>query len=107
MPGTCFVCNPTCGKCRPPLKKAGFCPSCAGITLFDQAEVLSKKRLLCGTCKLDITDYVRPEPLICTFCGLPCAYPCGRAEEEPTLERGLCGWRTPLESRGRNPDPEP
>lgn len=78
MAGRCWVCNPFCGKCQPAPKKSATCPECGVCTIFDRSEVTAPGSLLCKKCGHDLTALVRPAVVVCSYSGLPCAYPCGK-----------------------------
>jgi len=97
--GGCWVCNPFCGKCQPTPKKAGTCSQCGMCTIFDRADIIAGKPLLCKSCKADLSVLVRPATIACNYSGLRCAYPCGKGtSEKPLLGYQVCKRNTkPLE----------
>ncbi|MEG0990652.1 hypothetical protein [Gordonibacter sp.] len=96
MPGGCWVCNPLCGKCQPPPKKSGRCPTCGTYTIFDRTDIIANKLLLCKKCGEDLSTQVRPQPLRCNYSGRICVYPCGKgANAHPQRGYQVCRRTTP------------
>lgn len=79
MPGGCWICNPMCGKCQPAPIKSTTCKECGTLNLFERPEILAGGKLVCKKCGTDLTDEIRPKPVICNYSGLVCAYPCGNS----------------------------
>lgn len=79
MPGGCWICNPMCGRCKPPAYKSGTCPECGTMTLFDKAVIKQGGPLPCKKCGVDLSEDVRPKVVKCNYSGLLCAYPCGNS----------------------------
>lgn len=77
----CWVCNPLCGGCRPPRKKAVVCPGCGTFTLFDIEieEIPSSK--CCRQCGVDLVALATPEAAWCVSTQQVCGNPCGRRSE--------------------------
>jgi hypothetical protein len=91
MPGGCWVCNPICGKCKPPAKKAGSCNVCGFVTVFDKTDIVLKQSLCCKMCGADLSLLVVPAPVCCSYCGQWCAYPCGKGTgPEPKIGLQKC-----------------
>ena len=90
----CWACNPLCGRCKPPQKRAVLCPSCKKMTFFSKSECLDAQRRLCPGCGEDLTEFVHVEPVFCVKCGLSCAYPC-KSYGNPATEDGfVCAYRS-------------
>ena len=92
---SCMICNPVCGMCTPPRRRAALCPKCDSVSLFDRAEVLFQDRRLCKTCSTDLTEITRVEPVQCKYSWLACAYPCGRSRDESKNKARTCESNTP------------
>ncbi|HBT96035.1 MAG TPA: hypothetical protein DEB24_08210 [Coriobacteriia bacterium] len=91
MPGSCWVCNPFCGKCQPAPVKSGRCPDCGGCTVFKREDILADGALLCKTCGADLSELVRPQAIRCNYSGNVCVYPCGKGRGEvPKLGHQIC-----------------
>mgnify|MGYP007024218409 CR=1 FL=1 len=79
MAGGCWVCNPFCGKCQPAPKKSAQCPECGTCTIFDRRDIIAGADLQCKKCGADLSEIARPKPVLCSYSGLTCAYPCGKS----------------------------
>ncbi|MBP2652762.1 MAG: hypothetical protein H6Q73_331 [Firmicutes bacterium] len=92
----CWVCNPFCGKCKPPLRIIR-CPVCNAHN-FANWKICKK----CGA--------VLPErtAVMCSYSGLPCVNPCDKHKISP--KDGVqkpCKWNTPPKSPPDTPLSEP
>lgn len=76
----CWSCNPLCGSCRPPRKKAVKCPECGA---FNAVDIEHGGRKYCSKCSADLTELAMPTPKICKLCGEICYNPCRKADKEP------------------------
>jgi hypothetical protein len=76
---TCWVCNPYCGKCKPPMPKPLKCAVCGKHYLPD---VNAKKCIKCGA---DLPEFepIKKVTVKCTYSGLLCANPCNRHKAIP------------------------
>lgn len=80
MPGGCWICNPMCGKCQPAPIKSTTCKDCGTLNLFERPVILAGEALLCKKCGRDLSDEIRPKPVLCNYSGYVCAYPCGNSK---------------------------
>ena len=86
----CYVCNPQCGRCRPPRPRALKCPECGRLTMLEAPAVSDEALRVCRHCGAALP---KPEAVACRFAGRECYVPCVRACEEP--ESGspeACPW---------------
>jgi hypothetical protein len=83
----CWVCNPYCGRCKPPQPKPRQCSECGAYQLDPQKEKCKK----CG----GILPAHKPPPIVnCGYSGLVCANPCGKARKSAD-EYQICKQNTP------------
>ena len=64
----CLVCNPFCGRCKPPKPLPAKCPAC-GAYNFQQPEK-------CRVCSAVLPEPPKPVPVMCLYIGEMCANPC-------------------------------
>lgn len=95
---TCMICNPTCGKCRPPDWRTITCPECEKITLFTRHQSLSGGVHRCKHCESDLSHLVFVDPVFCGYSGQVCAYRCGRYRDDNVGEYHTCTHFTPVGS---------
>ena len=93
----CWSCNPFCGKCKPPYRKA-ICPKCGKLTIVPKEKYLASTEIQCANCGEDITDLIYVHPVYCHFSELICAYPCGRKDTKKTELSIPCISNTPIET---------
>lgn len=67
----CVVCNPYCGKCKPPKQKPVKCPACGKYNFLDLMEDTK-----CIRCRADLPIPPKPAIVKCLYSGLMCANPC-------------------------------
>ncbi len=81
----CMVCNPFCGRCRPPQPKPMKCDSCGKLALRTRYETWE-----CNHCGAPLP----PRPKIkCNWSGRMCDVPCMyNAMDNPTGELHPCRW---------------
>lgn len=75
--GGCWVCNPFCGQCKPPVVRLQ-CPAC-GKYYFP--EITYEK--MCKKCGSDLPEYVARPAVWCAFIEQMCAKPCERHQVSP------------------------
>lgn len=96
MPGGCWICNPMCGRCKPPAYKSVKCPECGALNIIQKADVIERTGLACKRCAHDLTEEVVPKPIRCKFSGLVCAYPCGKSVSgKEEYGNNKCEFNTP------------
>lgn len=66
------VCNPYCGKCRPPLERPLVCPECETLNYPERGETEFCKKCGARLPEREIRPVIR-----CSRSGLVCANPCG------------------------------
>lgn len=91
----CIVCNPMCGRCKPPLLKAVVCPECRKLLTFKKEEALSDQQHICPWCGYEVTSLVKIAPVKCQTSGKWCAYPCGNSHKSNGPEYIDCTDNTP------------
>lgn len=85
------VCNPYCGRCRPPKEKPLLCVQCDTANFPDRGEFG-----VCKKCGAELPERRLPIPARCEHAGLICANPCGKSSEPQPLGRLVpCSFRTP------------
>ena len=90
--GGCWVCNPFCGKCKPPIKKLQ-CPVCGKLNF---PELM--KENTCSKCGAVLPE-IKEERVWCTFIQQICINPCGKKNAVPADdEPRICEHHTPLQS---------
>ena len=100
MPGGCWICNPMCGRCRPPAYRSCTCAICGMLNIFPRQDVVRKEGLFCKRCGADLASEVVPKVVRCKYSGLVCAYPCGNStSSHREFGNAVCEMNTP-------PDPE-
>lgn len=72
----CIACSPICGHCRPPRKRAVFCPDCGHYNLYDIEIQYPPIKRQCSACGLDVTSLATPKVVHCKNTGWLCANPC-------------------------------
>lgn len=86
------VCNPYCGKCKPPKERPVICENCGALN-----ELAPDEPRICKKCGAMVPERVVPEPLLCKVIGEWCANPCKRGEEVPRLvSQKKCIYHTPM-----------
>ncbi len=71
----CWMCNPYCGRCRPPKEKPRSCSQCNKLC-FDT------ERTTCEKCGAELPPRIKPQPAECLYAGVVCANPCGKSTIE-------------------------
>ncbi|WP_094606915.1 hypothetical protein SPSIL_047520 [Sporomusa silvacetica DSM 10669] len=90
----CWVCNPSCGKCKPPIQIVK-CPACGAHNL------VSIKN--CKKCRATLPEQIRQPAIMCHYSGLKCVNPCGRHQDTPKDGMAkLCNRNTPPSSSNNN-----
>lgn len=97
MSTSMHVCNPFCGKCKPPREPLLECPECK--TMNDPLRGDSE---LCKRCGAKLPPRKLPVPAFCTRVGEICVNPCGRKNGEPMPLGSHCVYFTPA-STGASP----
>lgn len=91
--GTVFhVCNPYCGKCKPPREPLLICSQCETTNDPEQGEFG-----FCKACGAQLPPRQVPEPIFCAIVDEMCARPCGRGKD-PSISRTTsrrCIYHTP------------
>lgn len=78
----CYVCNPQCGRCRPPRPAPRKCPECGKLVLGEASS--------CRHCGARLQS--RPG-VFCKFTDRICLVPCVRANElNPEGFAAQCPW---------------
>jgi hypothetical protein len=97
----CIVCNPFCGHCRPPRKRAVKCPACGFDNRFDIVITYPTIQRACSACGEDVTALSLPTSVICKNTGWECANPCHwhTIDYNPATKR-ICRQNTPLPAAG-------
>ena len=90
----CWACNPLCGRCKPPQKRAVVCQSCGKTSLFSIDETVDGRAHICPCCGADVSNLVHVEPVVCAKVGGWCAYPCGSRDDPAPVEDFKCKYRT-------------
>ncbi|HEY3423643.1 MAG TPA: hypothetical protein VGL27_02510 [Negativicutes bacterium] len=83
----CWVCNPSCGKCKPPIQIVK-CPGCGVHNLADIRN--------CKKCRAVLPARVEQSTTMCLYSGMMCANPCNKHQE--VTKDGVimpCTWNTP------------
>lgn len=75
----CWSCNPLCGGCRPPRKRAVACPECGALNVVDLEHFHEGNP--CSRCGADLTAAALPAPVTCRVCGETCYNPCRKGRE--------------------------
>ena len=76
----CWGCNPLCGGCKPPSKRAAECPECGWMNILTLQAKGEPKPVGCEKCGYDLTERSVPTARKCArFGGVVCANPCGLA----------------------------
>jgi hypothetical protein len=75
--GGCWVCNPFCGKCKPPVIRLQ-CPECSKYYFPE----LSKEKQ-CKKCGTVLPEWIPPQAIWCAYIEQMCAKPCGRYSVTP------------------------
>lgn len=86
--GYAGVCNPYCGLCKPPKPRPRICPKCRTANFRPQDTN-------CKKCGEGLPAFIPPPVVLCNFCGLTCANPCGKSKQAvPDGGFQLCHLRT-------------
>lgn len=81
----CMVCNPFCGRCRPPQPHIVRCPECGKLVMRGRREPWT-----CPQCGAALPPR---EKLRCNWTGMLCDIPCMRnIRENPSGELHDCPW---------------
>lgn len=100
MPGGCWICNPMCGRCRPPAYRSCTCAICGMLNIFPRQDVVRKEGLFCKRCGADLASEVVPKVVRCKYSGLVCAYPCGNStSSHREFGNAVCEMNTPPDPR--------
>ena len=96
----CVACNPFCGHCRPPRKRAVACPKCDTDNRFDIVVQYPPLARYCKTCGLDVTALATPPVVYCKNTKRQCANPCHyhTIDPDPRVKR-VCWLNTPPPDR--------
>ena len=70
--GGCWVCNPFCGKCKPPIIRKQ-CPECGRFYFPEMSPEIK-----CKKCGAELPEYIPSPPVWCAFIAQMCAKPCER-----------------------------
>jgi hypothetical protein len=70
----CWVCNPSCGKCKPPIQIVK-CPGCGAHNLANSKN--------CKKCRSNLPEPVEQSAIRCQYSGMMCANPCNRHQGIP------------------------
>jgi hypothetical protein len=96
----CIVCNPFCGHCRPPRKRAVICPACGADNRFDIVISDPPAERFCRACDEDLSDLATPAVVYCQntlrFCANPCHW--HTVKNNPAVKR-ICRQNTPPPQR--------
>jgi hypothetical protein len=92
----CIVCNPFCGHCRPPRKRAVTCPDCGADNRYDIVISDPPTRYFCSGCGADLTLQATPAVVYCLNTNRECANPCHwhTVPHNPAVKR-TCRQNTP------------
>lgn len=92
----CIACNPFCGHCRPPKKRAVVCPQCGFDNRFDIVIQSPPVERSCASCSFNLTDLATPSVAYCLNTERLCANPCHyhTIEPNPNIKR-VCFQNTP------------
>jgi hypothetical protein len=92
----CIVCNPFCGHCRPPRKRAVICPECGHDNRYDIEVCYPPVQRTCQRCALDLTALATPPVVYCQNTKRECANPCHwhTVDYNPATKR-ICRQNTP------------
>lgn len=85
------VCNPYCGRCKPPKEPLRVCPTCGA---YDDSE--HSEHGTCKECGGILPPRVLPQPLLCKRINQMCARPCKQGEKPPRTPVASCRYHTPL-----------
>lgn len=78
----CYVCNPQCGRCRPPRPAPEKCSECGKLVLGGMR--------VCTHCG---SPMPARQAVFCKFTGRACFIPCVRANEfDPQNPKASCPW---------------
>lgn len=89
MATSMHVCNPYCGKCKPPKEPLLECPSCK--TMNDPTKGDYKT---CRRCGASLPPRKLPVPAFCSRVDAMCANPCGRKNGKRLLDGEQCVYFT-------------
>ncbi|MBP2649238.1 MAG: hypothetical protein H6Q74_63 [Firmicutes bacterium] len=83
----CWVCNPFCGKCKPPLKIIK-CSVCNANNLSNGEK--------CNKCGANLPELPEGPAVLCAYSGQICTNPCDKHKKAPIRgEPRPCRWNTP------------
>ena len=91
MPGLMHVCNPYCGRCKPPKEPLLTCTACG----TDNDPELGEYGV-CKACGAPLPERTLPEPIMCLRINEMCAKPCGLGKVEPRVKTAKCSYHTPM-----------
>lgn len=91
MPGSMHVCNPYCGRCKPPKEPLLICPACGTYNDPEQGEYGA-----CKACGAHLPPRVLPTPIMCKRISQMCARPCKQGEKPARQPSASCRYHTPL-----------
>lgn len=83
------VCNPYCGKCRPPKERPLICPQCNRLNDPTQGEIDT-----CVVCGADLPERTLPVPEYCNLIKEICNNPCGKKNRSSGTEKVVCIYHT-------------
>jgi len=82
----CWICNPSCGKCKPPIQIVK-CLACRAHNLAN--------RKTCKKCGTALPERVEGPAVMCSHSGMMCTNPCNKHKIIP--KDGVvmpCSWNT-------------
>ena len=91
MPGSMHVCNPYCGRCKPPKEPLLACTACGTFNDPERGEFGR-----CKECGAELPPRILPTPIKCLRIGQMCARPCKQGEKPGRLPNATCTHHTPL-----------
>lgn len=91
MSTSMHVCNPYCGKCKPPKEPLLLCPGCGTMNDPTRGDYEHCRR--CGT---KLPERKLPVPAHCARVDAVCANPCGRKNGSPLSNGERCVYFTPV-----------
>lgn len=94
MQSSFHVCNPYCGKCRPPKEKPLICPACEAFNDPTLGEFGS-----CKACGALLPERQLPVPEHCLVVDKVCANPCGRSKKAFEYGKGSCVYHSECEQK--------
>ena len=97
MSTSMHVCNPYCGRCKPPREPLLHCPACKAIN-----DPLKGEFGLCKRCGAALPPRKLPEAAYCNRVGAMCANPCGQRDKEPLAAGASCPYFTERYTAGKH-----